>query len=79
VNWRAGALASTTAMVTAILLVPYDEGMDPVRFSPSESTPRQVGDPAPDFNLRHTFERSVSRTQGRPMVVAFYVFDFGAF
>ncbi|MBK5267958.1 MAG: hypothetical protein JJE47_11055 [Acidimicrobiia bacterium] len=53
--------------------------MDHARFSPSASTPLQVGDPAPDFELRHTFDKSVSRTQGRPMVVAFYVFDFGAF
>ena len=39
-----------------------------------------VGDPAPDFTLRRTFEESVNlsdlRTRG-PVLVHFYVFDFG--
>lgn len=38
-----------------------------------------VGDMAPAFELRQTFDRSVSRIPGRPIVVAFYVFDFGDF
>jgi len=39
-----------------------------------------VGDTAPDFTLRRTFEESVSLAEllGRgPVVLAFYVFDFG--
>jgi peroxiredoxin len=39
-----------------------------------------VGDRAPDFTLRHTFEESVSlreRLTRGPVVLAFYVFDFG--
>lgn len=39
-----------------------------------------VGDPAPDFTLRRTFEESISLsellTKG-PLLLAFYVFDFG--
>ncbi len=39
-----------------------------------------VGEVAPDFELRRTFEETVSlsdlRSKG-PVVVAFYVFDFG--
>jgi peroxiredoxin len=45
-----------------------------------ETTPLPVGSRAPDFTLRRTFEESVSLsdllTRG-PVVVAFYVFDFG--
>ena len=39
-----------------------------------------VGDRAPDFTLRHTFEESVGlgeRLAQGPVVLAFYVFDFG--
>lgn len=40
----------------------------------------EVGDTAPDFTLRRTFEESVSLadllTRG-PVVLVFYVFDFG--
>ena len=43
-------------------------------------TPLAVGAIAPDFTLRHTFEKTVTLsdllTRG-PVVVAFYVFDFG--
>ena len=50
------------------------------RFSSAASANAlSVGDPAPAFELRQTFERSVSRTPGTPIVVAFYVFDFGDF
>lgn len=42
--------------------------------------PLQVGDPAPQFELRHTFEKHVTLddlTAMGPALVAFYVFDFG--
>lgn len=39
-----------------------------------------VGDPAPHFTLRRTFDESISLsgllTEG-PLLLAFYVFDFG--
>ena len=42
--------------------------------------PVEIGEQAPGFTLRHTFEKSVSLeetlTRG-PVVLAFYVFDFG--
>ena len=42
--------------------------------------PVDIGEQAPGFTLRHTFEHSVSLeetlTHG-PVVLAFYVFDFG--
>ena len=41
-----------------------------------------VGDPAPSFRLRRTFEERVSLDEllegGRPLLLAFYVFDFGS-
>lgn len=40
----------------------------------------QVGDAAPDFTLRRTFDESVQLSQLRaagPVVVHFYVFDYG--
>jgi len=41
-----------------------------------------VGDPAPPFLLRKTFEEKVSLDDllaaGRPLLLAFYVFDFGS-
>ena len=40
-----------------------------------------VGDRAPDFTLRHTFTEQVTladRWQRGPVVLAFYVFDFGS-
>jgi peroxiredoxin len=47
---------------------------------PSQSFPPAVGAVAPNFTLRRTFEESVSlddlRASG-PVVIAFYVFDFG--
>ena len=52
---------------------------DDVRFGWPSSTALAVGDRAPDFELRHTFEQSYSPPLGRPFVLAFYVFDFGAF
>ena len=42
--------------------------------------PLPVGATAPDFTLRRTFEESVSLHElvaRGPVVVAFYVFDFG--
>ena len=41
----------------------------------------QVGDRAPDFTLPRTFEESVSLADLRqrgPVLLLFYVFDFGA-
>jgi peroxiredoxin len=47
----------------------------------SETTsPLGPGDRAPDFTLRHTFTEQVTlsgRWQRGPLVLAFYVFDFG--
>ena len=40
-----------------------------------------VGDRAPDFTLRHTFTEQVAladRWRRGPVVLAFYVFDFGS-
>lgn len=39
-----------------------------------------VGDPAPHFTLRRTFEESISLADllaTGPLLLAFYVFDFG--
>lgn len=39
-----------------------------------------VGDPAPDFELRRTFDESVTLsdlTSRGPVLLVFYVFDFG--
>lgn len=47
----------------------------------AEPTPLPVGATAPDFALRHTFERTVDLselTARGPAVLAFYVFDFGS-
>jgi peroxiredoxin len=44
------------------------------------SQPLPVGVTAPDFTLRRTFEEDVSLSDllaRGPVVVAFYVFDFG--
>ena len=41
-----------------------------------------VGDRAPDFRLRHTFEADVALAQTLergPVLLAFYVFDFGGY
>ncbi len=50
------------------------------QISMAEPTPLEVGAPAPDFTLRHTFGHDVrlseALTRG-PVVLAFYVFDFG--
>ena len=51
---------------------------DAVRFGWPTSTALTVGDQAPAFELRQTFERSYSRPVDRPLVLAFYVLDFGA-
>ncbi|MGH9108510.1 MAG: hypothetical protein ACRDY3_03420 [Acidimicrobiales bacterium] len=40
-----------------------------------------TGEMAPDFTLRHTFDRDVNLRQALatgPVLLAFYVFDFGA-
>jgi peroxiredoxin len=40
-----------------------------------------VGERAPDFRLRHTFEADVGLAETRargPVVLVFYVFDFGS-
>lgn len=47
--------------------------------SPDGSVP-QVGDIAPDFSLRRTFDETVSLGDlvlGGPALLVFYVFDFG--
>ena len=44
------------------------------------STPLRVGDQAPVFELRRTFDESVSLDElvsRGPVLIAFYVFDFG--
>ena len=50
--------------------------------SHSTTPPRPgVGDRAPDFALRHTFTGQVAladRWPRGPVVLAFYVFDFGS-
>ena len=41
----------------------------------------QVGDPAPDFTLPRTFEESISLSrllEDGPLLLHFYVFDFGS-
>jgi peroxiredoxin len=41
-----------------------------------------VGDRAPDFRLRHTFEADVGLAgtlERGPVVLVFYVFDFGGY
>jgi len=46
------------------------------------AAPLRVGDSAPDFTLRRTFGESVSLAAMRergPVLVHFYVFDFGHF
>lgn len=50
------------------------------KFDTGKNRPLQVGDLAPQFDLRHTFERNVSLddlTATGPALIAFYVFDFG--
>jgi AhpC/TSA family len=50
--------------------------------TPSTTPPRPgAGDQAPDFTLRHTFTEQVTladRLRRGPVVLAFYVFDFGS-
>lgn len=44
------------------------------------ATPVAVGDTAPDFTLRWTFDESVSLREWNartPILLLFYVFDFG--
>jgi peroxiredoxin len=43
--------------------------------------PLAMGSPAPDFALRQTFDRTVRLSdllRRGPVVLAFYVFDFGS-
>ena len=53
------------------------------RFTtPPRSEPLAVGHAAPDFELRQNFETSVRLSEllaRGPVVLAFYVFDFGDF
>jgi peroxiredoxin len=48
----------------------------------TEATGPGVGDRAPSFRLRKTFEEKVSLEDllagDRPLLLAFYVFDFGS-
>jgi peroxiredoxin len=46
----------------------------------ADGRPLPIGAPAPDFRLRRTFDETVSLhdlVARGPVVVAFYVFDFG--
>jgi peroxiredoxin len=46
-----------------------------------ETTGPGVGDPAPPFKLRKTFEEKITLEElreGGPLLLAFYVFDFGS-
>jgi len=52
--------------------------VDPMR----EPVPLELGDTVPDFTLRWTFDRTVTLTdalQDGPVLLAFYVFDFGRY
>jgi peroxiredoxin len=48
----------------------------------TETTGPRVGDRAPSFRLRKTFEEKVALEDllegRRPLLLAFYVFDFGS-
>lgn len=47
---------------------------------PARSRPLETGDIAPDFELRHTFDRSLQLSDlcaSGPVLLVFYVFDFG--
>ncbi|MGF1668142.1 MAG: hypothetical protein ACFCVC_17925 [Acidimicrobiia bacterium] len=47
---------------------------------PPRSAPIEVGEPAPEFRLRHTFTTTASLSETLttgPVLLAFYVFDFG--
>jgi peroxiredoxin len=47
---------------------------------PENQSVPAVGDPAPDFRLRHTFGADVGLAETRergPVLLVFYVFDFG--
>lgn len=47
---------------------------------PGDGAGPQVGDPAPDFTLRRSFDEHVGLAdclRRGPVVLAFYVFDFG--
>ena len=47
----------------------------------ARTAPIAPGETAPDFTLRQTFERDVSLSElveDGPLVLAFYVFDFGS-
>lgn len=47
----------------------------------SQTSGPNIGDRAPDFTLRHTFDDDVSLADaltGGPVVLVFYVFDFGS-
>lgn len=52
------------------------------RSGDGDNTPVDVGESAPDFTLRRTFDESVrlmDLLQRGPVVLAFYVFDFGEY
>lgn len=51
-------------------------------MAPSDERGPFPGDPAPRFRLRRTFENEVAlddHLRRGPVVLAFYVFDFGNF
>ncbi len=54
----------------------------PWRCSMTDGIAPGVGDRAPSFTLRKTFDERVSLEQlldgGHPLLLAFYVFDFGS-
>jgi len=50
------------------------------RMADYQGTCPAIGDRAPDFTLRHTFDRDVNLQavlEAGPVLLAFYVFDFG--
>ncbi len=54
--------------------------MTPRAANSMQSVELKVGDPAPDFVLRRTFEEDVALADllaTGPVLLAFYVFDFG--
>ncbi len=60
--------------------IPVVNGGEDVNHSTTPPPWPGVGDRAPDFTLRHTFTEQVTvadRWRSGPVVLAFYVFDFG--
>jgi hypothetical protein len=70
------------SIVASVVATPVAVGSEPMpRFeTATRPVPLAVGEHAPDFRLRHTFPTTVSLSEtlaGGPVLLAFYVFDFG--